>query len=482
MSPNTPQIKLTREDIACELARRSKRIDDFAQAVKGYFKFCDFNKQIFFALSQFYEQVKRGERPILIIQAPPQHGKSDMVSRIFPAWLFGLNQNIRIAGCSYSQDYASGLNRDVQNIMMSTAYKRIFPNVRLNEKKVSYADNGAALKNSARFEIVGHDGYYICAGVGGPLTGRAVDIGIIDDPIKNMAEAYSEATQKFLIDWYSAVFLTRLSKNSGQLIMATRWAVRDFIGYILDKYPPERVKVLSFPAINENGEALFPEVQPLAKLLEVKEVLSPSIWEALYQQRPIVEGGNIFKQDMFDFVDIPADMQFDFTFSMADLAAKDGQENDYTVFTDFGVKDNELYILQCFRDKIDAKDIETALRPFVKQAATYWGYRKAWIEPKMHGIYLNQKFFEEGLPVADEKELKDFFKDRNLSKTERARNAVAQLGNKKIHINRVLRNKEVLLNEVLVFPAGMHDDFVDTLIDGIKKTYTQNDGPKVFWI
>jgi len=354
------------------------------------------------------------------------------------------------------------MNRDIQRIMTGAEYKSIFPDTRLNEKRVVSVDS-SLLRNNERFDIIGHEGYYICAGVGGPLTGKAVDIGIIDDPIKNMQEAKSEATRAFLLEWYQSVFLTRLSKNSGQLIMATRWTPDDLIGSIIEQNGGnEKVSILRFPAINENGEALFPKVQPLDKLIEIKKAVRPEVWEALYQQNPLIEGGNKFKRDMFEFVDLP--QSFDLTFTTCDTATKDGQENDYTVSSDWGIKDENLYLITVYREKINAKDIETALRPRIQQARTNWGYRMAWIEPKMHGIYLNQKFRDEGLPIPSEKEIKEFFSDRKYSKTERAENALAQLGNRKIYINKLISCKDDLITEAITFPKAKHDDFTDTLM------------------
>lgn len=126
------------------------------------------------------------------------------------------------------------MNRDVQRIMTEPEYAAIFPNSTLNNKRVSLLTN-PALRNNERFDIVGHRGYYVSTGVGGPLTGKSVDIGIIDDPFKNMKEARSETIIESVISWYNTVFLTRLSQKSGQLIMATRWTVEDLLGYIIEK-------------------------------------------------------------------------------------------------------------------------------------------------------------------------------------------------------------------------------------------------------
>ncbi|MFR1533586.1 MAG: terminase, partial [Bilophila wadsworthia] len=93
------------------------------------------------------------------------------------------------------------MNRDVQRIMLDDSYKAVFPDVWLNPKRVVSMEN-QALRNSDRFDIPGTAGYYVCTGVGGPLTGKSVDIGIIDDPIKNEAEARSAVVKKTIKGWY----------------------------------------------------------------------------------------------------------------------------------------------------------------------------------------------------------------------------------------------------------------------------------------
>lgn len=299
VSPNLPDAELdallverNRRVLEAELARRNMAA--FVSFTKRDYCHNRFSRAVCEALDLFLEDVRAGKRPILILQAPPQHGKSELVSRRFPAYAFGRFPFLRIAACSYASDLARDMNRDVQRIMLDDSYKAVFPDVWLNPKRVVSMEN-QALRNSDRFDIPGTTGYYVCTGVGGPLTGKSVDIGIIDDPIKNEAEARSAVVKKTIEGWYNTVFLTRLSKLSGQIIMATSWAVDDLAATVAKKNP--RARVLKFPAIDEDGEALVPELHPLEKLLEVKALLSPGQWSALYQQTPIAEGGNIFQED-----------------------------------------------------------------------------------------------------------------------------------------------------------------------------------------
>lgn len=386
---------LTKQEILFELARRDIRY--FVKATQPEYIFAQFNLQILDALSKFYADVLAEKRPILIIEAPPQHGKSELASRKFPAFLFGLNPNLRIAGCSYNATLATQVNRSVQRIMRGEAYRRIFPVSALNGVK---AKNGP-LQNSDYFDVPGGSGYYLCTGVGGPLTGQSVDIGIIDDPAKNMQEARSETMQTFLREWYQTVFLTRLSKKSGQLIMATRWHEDDLLGYILEKNKGNgKVTELKFPAISETGEALHPKLHPLEKLLDTKAVLDNYTWEALYQQKPILEGGNVIKTEKFRrYTQIPSELAY--TRIYADTAMTVKTSSDYSVFALVGyTQTQDVYLLDLWRGKWESPDLMNMAREIWRKCQSFYRPPQSLnIENKASGIGLIQALRREGVPV-----------------------------------------------------------------------------------
>ena len=358
---------LTQEDILYELARRDIRY--FVKATQKDYIFAPFNLKILDALLQFYEDVQKERRPILIIQAPPQHGKSELASRKFPAYLFGINPNLRVAGCSYSATLAAKVNRDVQRIMTSEEYQRIFPHSALTDRN--------KLKNSEHFDIPGGTGYYLCTGVGGPLTGQSVDIGIIDD-------------------------LTRLSRKSGQLIMATRWHEEDLIGYSLQKQGGEsgRVKVLKFPALNEKGEALHPKLHPAEKLKETKAAMDVYSWEALYQQAPMLEGGNVIKTEKFRrYRQEPLDLLY--TKIYADTAMTAKTSSDYSVFALVGyTKNQDVYLLDLWRGQWESPELIAMAREVWRKCKSFYRPpRSLNIENKASGIGLIQTLRREGIPV-----------------------------------------------------------------------------------
>lgn len=459
-------VKITQYDILNELARRDFKYF-VKQTYKGYF-FSKFSIEVCNALNQFLVDVEAGKRPILIIQAPPQHGKSELASRRFPAFAFGRNPDFRIAECSYSADLANSMNRDVQRIMLEDGYKTIFPEASLNSKRISTLDS-QPLRNSERFDIVGHRGYYVSTGVGGPLTGKSVDIGIIDDPFKNMKEARSPAVIESVVSWYNTVFLTRLSQKSGQLIMATRWTLEDLIGYVIEKNKDSgRLTVLRFPAIDEDSCPLVPELHSLEKLMETKASLNEFEWEALYQQNPQVIGGNIIKDEWWRFY-ASSTVDYKYMFMVADTAQKTKEANDFTAITFWGLtKQNELYLVDMIHGKWEAPDLEV-------KAVQFWSKwqngingvrpRAFYIEDKASGTGLIQtlkrKFVIPIRPI-----------QRATDKLTRVLDASVHIENGRVYlpINADTDISRKVIAEAGAFSADMkhkHDDIVDTVCDAV---------------
>jgi predicted phage terminase large subunit-like protein len=158
---------------------------------------------------------------------------------------------------------------------------------------------------------------------------------------------------------------------------------------------------------------------------------------------------------------------FDWTFVTVDTSYKEKQENDFTAFSSWGVIREQLYLRDVFLRQMKAADIEGVLEPWVKRQMGY-GYRGTWIEPKGHGIYLNQTLETRGLMIPGESQLKDFYSDRRHDKVERANNVVPQLAYRFVYINQLISIKEELVAQCLGFPKTKHDDFCDTLIDALK--------------
>lgn len=262
-------------------------------------------------IADYCQKLFEGKIKKLMLFMPPQHGKSEIISRNFPAWALGRDPNLKIVGSSYSSDLAEQFSRSIQRTIDSEEYQTIFPDTYLSGSMTQRNDKSSRgyLRNVDYFETVGHRGFYKAVGVGGGLTGTPVDIAIIDDPVKDATEAYSVTYRQRVWNWYNTVLSTRLHNDSKQLFIMTRWHEDDLAGRLL-KAEPEEWTVVVIPAICEKehdgelqserhiGDALWPQKHSLQKLQKQKK-RAPREFSALYQQRPTIEGGNIVKRDWF---------------------------------------------------------------------------------------------------------------------------------------------------------------------------------------
>ena len=253
------------------------------------------------------DDVLAGKTRRLMILEPPQNGKSEQVSRRFPAYALGKNPNLRIIACSYGDALAQDMSRDVQKIMASPEYRVLFPGVRLAE------GSDPEKRTQGQFDVVGGTGYYIAAGIMGAITGKTSDIGIVDDPIKNREEAESETYRDKVWDQYTSAFATRQFGSGGAIVIClTRWHEDDLAGRLLrlaaENPEADRWDVLALPAIAETqaagdprepGEALWPAKYPLQELTRRRAMLGAYDWAALYQQQPAPSGGGLFKEEWF---------------------------------------------------------------------------------------------------------------------------------------------------------------------------------------
>jgi predicted phage terminase large subunit-like protein len=240
---------------------------------------------------RFYHRLKKGERPKLALMAPPQHGKTEQVTD-FIAWVAGKEPDLKTIFASYSDELGADVNKALQRIMTSERYVSIF-GVRLGQSGSRW------VRNSNTLEYPYHGGSFYNTTVGGQITGKGLDLGIVDDPVKGRAEANSKTVRDKLWQWFTDDFLTRFSDSASPLMIMTRWHLDDPVGRLIERFPD--AKILRYPAIAEEdeknrskGEALFPEHKSLSFLLERKKAMTQASWESEYQQNPIVVGGGIF--------------------------------------------------------------------------------------------------------------------------------------------------------------------------------------------
>lgn len=341
-------------------------------------------------MCEYLDKFARLEIKRLMIFAPPRYGKSEIVSRRLPAYILGRNPDAPIITASYGADLARRMNRDVQRIIDSDAYRLVFPETRLNGKNIKTIADGSWLRNSEEFEVVEYNGYYRGAGVGGAITGMGMKWGIIDDPFKNRQDANSATIRQGVWEWYTSTFRTRLAPGGGILITVTRWHENGLEARLLDlaKNNPKADQwvVLSFPAIAEDPVAEYDprEVgQPLwpgrysPDELEATRIASGSYdWDSLYQQNPTPTSGGIFKRHHWRYwkprgsnllpvpvrtpegeivqieaVDLPD--SFDDMLQSWDCTFKDNSTSDFVAGQVWGKKQANKYLLDYKKERMD---------------------------------------------------------------------------------------------------------------------------------
>ena len=428
-----------------------------------------YSRQWFHTLiAQRCQELLQGTLPTskLMIFVPPQHGKSEIVSRKFPAWVLGLNPLLKIVGTSYSADLAQQFSRAIQRTIDSQEYSEVFPNTFLNNQRVKSDTQRGWLRNVDMFETVGFGGFYKAVGVGGSLTGTPADLGIIDDPIKDALEANSETYRNRVWDWYTDVFLTRMHNNSKQILIQTRWHTDDLAGRLLER-EGDSWTVVNIPAIREDnkmqedprqlGEALWEERHSRERLLEI-EKRSPRTFAALYQQRPTLIGGNIIKQEWFkhitlaEFNRLRHDEPIVF---FIDTAYTDKADNDPTGIIATCKIGNDLYITHGEKVLMRFPDLLRFLPCYVGEHG-YTHRSSIRIEPKANGISVIDQMKETtGLNVTQTPSPKD-------SKETRL-NAASPT----VECGRVILVdgawNEQFIDEVCGFPSKPHDEYVDVL-------------------
>ena len=193
----------------------------------------------------------------------------------------------------------------------------------------------------------------VCAGVGGPITGRGADLLIIDDPVKSAEEADSETYRNRAWDWYRATAYTRLEPEGALLLIMTRWHEDDLAGRILANQVDETVpwEVISLPALadgedalgREAGQALWPERYDERALAEIRAQLGSYHFTALYQQRPAPPEGALFKEEWWRFwAEAPTCEEVVLS---VDCSYKDGKGSSYTVIQVWGRVGVRIYLL-----------------------------------------------------------------------------------------------------------------------------------------
>lgn len=410
----------------------------------------------------------------LMVFMPPRHGKSELCSRRFPAFAFGINPDLKIIASSYSADLASDMNTDCQKVMDSEEYREIFPESALSDRRV--VSLTLPKRNSSRFDIIGHRGYYISAGVGGPITGKGADIAIIDDPVKNAEEAESSAYRERVWKWYGSTLYTRLEEQGRVLLVMTRWHEDDLAGRLLKQMREDpnadQWEVINFPAIKESsddqndprqeGQALWPGKYDETQLRKIFSTIGSRYATSLYQQRPSPTEGAIIRRDWFEYYQKGTVVMKQVDFYI-DSSYTDKTSNDPTAILAYYSDGRKIYIVHCVAKYMEFPQLIKFLPEYL-QANGYNARSRVYIEPKASGKSIAQQLKDSTrINIIEDKSMLD------TSKLTRVFAASPTMEAGRVLLPEGESWTEDFLLECAQFPNGTHDDRVDCLTGAIRR-------------
>jgi len=407
-------------------------------------------------MAEAFERVARGECKRLIINMPPRHTKSEFASYLLPAWFLGQFPHKKVIQTSHTAELAVGFGRKVRNLVDQEVYHDIFPDLNL-----SVDSKAAGRWNTSK------GGDYFAIGVGGAVTGKGADLLIIDDPHSEQEAALAEVNPDIYdktYEWYTSGPRQRLQPGRAIVIVMTRWSLRDLTAKVL-KSSAERGgdewEVIEFPAIMPSGKALWPQFWELSELKALKEELPNSKWMAQYQQQPTSETSAIVKRDWWQVWEEEDPPNCDYILMAWDTAFEKTSRADYSALTtwgvfyranDAGVEQANIILLNAYRERME---FPTLKRVAIEQYQD-WEPDSIIIEKKASGAPLIYEMRAMGIPV------QEFTPSRGNDKITRL-NSVSDLFASGIVWAPNRSWAEEVIDEVASFPAGEHDDYVDSV-------------------
>lgn len=401
---------------------------------------------------------------------PPQEGKSQRVSRWFPLWMLLRNPDLRIGIASYELGVARRWGRSIRNEI------KAHPELGLTVRR----DTSAAHE----WELEGHTGGVFCTGVGGPLTGRPIDLMIIDDPVKGRAEADSEAYRETAKDWWQETVSARLGERTPIVLIMTRWHEADLAGWLMTEHP-DTWRVVNIPALAEHDPAKG-ETDPLGR--EPGEWLisargrTVAGWEqrridfgergftALCQGRPSPAEGAVLKRGWWQIYRRPMAterpdgsmwcLDMDEVVQSWDMTFKDTKGSDYVVGGVLGRKGPKVYLLDLVRDRMD---FPTTCRAFEAVTAKWPQARAKLVEDKANGpAVIAELSGRIGGIIAVEP------RGSKLARAS-AVSPYVEAGNVFLPDPAVAPWVGAFVEECAGFPNGAHDDQVDMVTQGLDR-------------
>jgi len=463
MQPPNPKTPEEKEALIALLDEKIKRL----QVVAAQNDLLEFTKRVYpnysvgahhRIMARVFKDVAEGRKKRVIINIAPRHGKSELASYLLPAWYMGLHPDHQIIMATHTASLSEDFGGRVRNLLNSAEYKEVFRDTRLSEDK-----KGAGSWSTTA------GGKYYAVGVGGALAGRGANLLVIDDPHSEQdIKGSSKLPFEQAWNWYQTGPRQRMQWGGAIVVVMTRWGQLDLTAKLIDyqtKNPDaDQWEVIEFPAILPSGKSLWPEKWPLEELEKTRATLNARFWNAQYQQQPTSDAMAIIKREHWRRWEPETPPPCVYVLQSWDTAYDTKTTNDYSACTEWGVWYNEednnqpnIILLDAFKDRMEFPELKQTALDHYRETRKKWGDDtvSVIIEKKAAGAPLIQEMRAIGVPV------QEFSPSRGNDKTVRV-NAVSDLfASGKVWAPDTRWANEVI-EEIAAFPAGEHDDYVDT--------------------
>ena len=465
--PEVQDLAAVPENVKNELLRLELRLAQITardQATSSFLDFCRYvwpemivgahHKKIAAAL----DRVVSGECKRLMIAMPPRHGKSQMGSYLFPAYLMGKKPDSKLIVGSHTAELAQRFGRMIRNLVADERYKELFPDFLLS------ADSKAA----GRWDT-SHGGEAFFIGKGGAMTGRGGNVVILDD-ILDEQDALSNTAMENTWEWYQSGPRQRLQPNGAIIVINTRWKTDDLSGRLLKlqgSIKSDKWEVLEFPAILPSGGPLWPEYWKLEELEAVKHTIGLQKWNAQWQQTPTADEGAILKREWWQRWPSEEPPLVEYIIQSYDTAYSKKETADYSVITTWGVfvRDQDsgpnIILLDVKKGRWDFPELKRIAREEYKT----WNPDNVLIEAKATGITLQQELRRVGIPVTM---YSPGGRRAGQDKVSRA-NSIAPILESGMVWAPETEWADELIEECAAFPNGDHDDMVDSTTQALMR-------------
>jgi len=426
----------------------------FIAAIDPNYKFGVHLKRLGSLLMEVEQNIKNR----IAVSMAPRMGKSQMISIYYPAWYLGKHPDHKVIVASHTADLAIVMARKVRNLINTPEYKAIFP-----ETNIASDAKAAAQWNTTK------GGEYFAIGVGGALAGRGAHLIIADDPLSEQdIKAGNTTSLDNAYEWFSAGLRTRLMPDGKICVLHTRWHQRDLIGRLIKDSAMneggDNYETFEFPAIlnegTDNEKSIWPEQWSIESLQQTRASMHHIMWQwyAQYQQNPTAAEAAIIKRDWIRWWEKDDPPKIDFMVQAFDTALTTKERSDFSVCHTWGVFESEEDGTQnvILLNKVKGKYEFPELKAMAHEQYKIWEPDSVIVEAKASGQPLIDEMRRSGIFV------QDFSPGKGQDKIARL-NAVADMfasGHVWFPENAWAA---ATVEEILAFPAGEHDDEVDTM-------------------